>query len=51
MDGFGLNIGFIYHFNTKLIITLNYSAIVDLHTLKTTVTHTSVLTLLLDVSW
>jgi hypothetical protein len=30
---FGLDIGFIYHFNTLLVITLNYSSIADLHTL------------------
>jgi hypothetical protein len=31
--GFGLDIGFIDHFNTQLVIILNYSAIADLHTL------------------
>lgn len=31
--GFGLESGFINHFNTRLISTLNYSAIADLHTL------------------
>jgi hypothetical protein len=28
---FGLEIVFIDHFNTRLVITLNYSAIADLH--------------------
>jgi hypothetical protein len=32
--GSGLDIGFIAHFNTQLVITLNYSAIADLHTLQ-----------------
>jgi hypothetical protein len=31
---------------TQLVITLNYSAVADLHTLQLTVTHTSVLGLL-----
>jgi hypothetical protein len=48
---FGLDIGFIDHFNIQLIITLNYSTIADLHTLHITVTHTSVLSMLPDVSW
>jgi hypothetical protein len=30
---FGLDIGFINQFNTQLVITINYSAIVDFHTL------------------
>jgi hypothetical protein len=34
-----LDIGFIDHFNTQLVITLIYSAITDLRTLKITVTH------------
>jgi ethanolamine utilization microcompartment shell protein EutS len=38
--GFGSDIGFINHFNTQLVITLNDSAISDLHTLQITVTHT-----------
>jgi hypothetical protein len=42
---FGLDIGFIDHFNIQLVITLNYSTIADLHTLQITVTHTSVLSL------
>jgi hypothetical protein len=50
----GLDIEFIDHFNTQLVITLNYRAIADLHTLQITVTHThtdtSALNLLLDVS-
>jgi hypothetical protein len=41
--GFGLNIGFINHFNTQLVITLNYSAIADFHALQVTVTQTLVL--------
>jgi hypothetical protein len=31
--GFGLDIGFIDHINTKLVITLNYKDIANLHTL------------------
>jgi hypothetical protein len=34
--GFGLEIGFIDHFNTRLVTTLNYSAITYLHTLQIT---------------
>jgi hypothetical protein len=34
--GFALDIEFIDHFDTQLIITLNYSAIADLHTLQIT---------------
>jgi hypothetical protein len=34
--GFELGIGFIDHFNTHIIIALNYSAITDLHTLQIT---------------
>jgi hypothetical protein len=34
--GFGLEIGFIDHFNTRLVNTLNYSAIADFHTLQIT---------------
>jgi hypothetical protein len=30
--GFGFDIGLIDHFNTLLVITLNYSAIADFHT-------------------
>jgi ethanolamine utilization microcompartment shell protein EutS len=37
--GFGLHIGFIDHFNTQLVITFNYSAIADPHTLKVTRTY------------
>jgi hypothetical protein len=33
---FGLDIGITDHFNTQLVITLNYSAIADLHTLQIT---------------
>jgi hypothetical protein len=32
--GFGLEIGFIDHFNTQLVTTLNYSVIADLHILQ-----------------
>jgi hypothetical protein len=31
--GFGLDIGFIDHFNTQIITTPNYSTIADLHAL------------------
>jgi hypothetical protein len=34
--GFGLEILFIDYFNTRLVTTLNYSAIADLHTLQNT---------------
>jgi hypothetical protein len=37
--GFGLEIGFIGHFNTRLVTALNYSAIDDLHTLEITTAH------------
>jgi hypothetical protein len=37
--GFGLEIGFIDHFNTRLVTALNYSAIADLHTLQITTAH------------
>jgi hypothetical protein len=37
--GFGLDIGFIGHFNTLLESTLNYSAIANFHTLQFTRTH------------
>jgi hypothetical protein len=33
------DIGFIDHFNTQLVITLNYSAIADIHTLQITRAH------------
>jgi hypothetical protein len=36
--GFGLDTRFIDHFNTQLVITLSYSAIADLRTLKITAT-------------
>jgi ethanolamine utilization microcompartment shell protein EutS len=32
--GFGLDIGFIDHFSTQLVITVNYNAIADFHTLQ-----------------
>jgi ethanolamine utilization microcompartment shell protein EutS len=34
--GFKVDIGFIDHFNTQLVITLNYGTIVNLHTLQIT---------------
>jgi hypothetical protein len=34
--GFGLDIGFIDHFNIQLVITLNYGAIPNFHTLLIT---------------
>jgi hypothetical protein len=37
--GFGLDIGFIDHFNTQLVITLNYTANADIHTLHFTPAH------------
>jgi hypothetical protein len=33
---FELEIGFTGHFHTRLVVTLNYSAIADLHTLQMT---------------
>jgi hypothetical protein len=36
----GVWIGFIDHFNTQLVITLDYSAIADLHTLQINRAHT-----------
>jgi hypothetical protein len=35
----GVWIGFVDHFNTRLVTTLNYSAIADLHILKITRAH------------
>jgi hypothetical protein len=35
----GVWIGFIDHFNTRLLITLNHSAIADLHNLQITTVH------------
>jgi hypothetical protein len=32
--GFGMDIGFIDHFNTQLVITFNYSTIANFHTLE-----------------
>jgi hypothetical protein len=32
--GYRLDIGFIDHFNTQLVITFNYSAILNIHTLQ-----------------
>jgi hypothetical protein len=37
--GFGLEIGFNDQFNTRLLTTLNYSAIPNLHTLQITAAH------------
>jgi hypothetical protein len=37
--GFGLEIGFIDHFNTQLVATLNYIAIANLHTLQINTAH------------
>jgi hypothetical protein len=37
--GFGLEIGFIDHFNTRLVTTLNYSAVADLHNSQITIAH------------
>jgi hypothetical protein len=37
--GFGLDIVFIDHFNTQLVITLNYSIITNFHTLQITRAH------------
>jgi hypothetical protein len=34
--GFGLEIGFVDHFNTRLLTTLNYRVIADLHNLQIT---------------
>jgi hypothetical protein len=37
--GFGLEIGFIDHVNTQLVITLNYNAIANFRTLQITTAH------------
>jgi hypothetical protein len=37
--GFGLDVGFIDHFKTQLVITLNRSAIANFHTLQITRAH------------
>jgi hypothetical protein len=39
IEGFGFEIGFIDNLNTWLVITLNYSAIADLHILQITTAH------------
>jgi ethanolamine utilization microcompartment shell protein EutS len=39
IDGFELVIGFIDHFNTRLVTTLNYSAIADLQNLQISTAH------------
>jgi hypothetical protein len=44
-----LDIRFIDHYSAQLVITLNHSAIADLH--NRCYIHTSVLNFLLDVSW
>jgi hypothetical protein len=46
-QGFGLEIGFIDHFNTQLMTTLNYSAIPNLHILQITRAHRQVFSSLL----
>jgi hypothetical protein len=38
--GFGLDVGFIDHFNTQLVISLNYSAIANLHALNKSLGYT-----------
>jgi hypothetical protein len=43
--GFGLDIGFINRFNTKLVIILNYSDIADFHSLQFTVLHSLMLSI------
>jgi hypothetical protein len=45
-DAFGLEIGFIQHFNTRLATTLNYRAIANLHTLRITTAHVAISSLL-----
>jgi hypothetical protein len=37
--GFGLEIDFIYHFDTRPVTKINYSAIADFHILQTTIAH------------
>jgi hypothetical protein len=37
--GFGLKIGFIHHFTTRLATALNYNAIANFHTVQITTTH------------
>jgi hypothetical protein len=44
--GFGMEIGFMNHFNTRPVNTLNYSAIADFHTLQITNAHTKSFSLL-----
>jgi hypothetical protein len=38
--GFGLDIGFIDHFNIQLVTPLHYSAIANFHTLNKSLAHT-----------
>jgi ethanolamine utilization microcompartment shell protein EutS len=37
--GFGLEIGFIDHFTTRLVATFNYSAVADFYILQITAAH------------
>jgi hypothetical protein len=37
--GFGFEIGFVDHFNTRIVITFNYSATADFHTLQIAAAH------------
>jgi hypothetical protein len=37
--GFGLDIGFIDHFNKQLVIRINYSAIANFHNLQINTAH------------
>jgi hypothetical protein len=47
--GFAWHIGFIDHFSTPLVTTLNYSAVPDFHTLQITRAHAKSSSP--DVSW
>jgi hypothetical protein len=49
--GYGLDIGFIDLINTQLLITPNYNAIADFHTLKITLSLSQPAVSSLDVSW
>jgi hypothetical protein len=49
--GFGLKIGFSDHFNTQLVIRLNYSTIADLHTLQITIAHRVVFSVYYNLHW
>jgi hypothetical protein len=37
--GFGFEIGFIDHFNTRPVTTFNYNAVADFYTLQITAAH------------